>query len=69
MSEWIRVEDRLPSEDAYYLVYWSDNEISTLDWFIHKSNSGWNYSPSEMNNNITVTHWMPLPEPPKNQLV
>lgn len=62
-SEWISVEERLPEEDGYYLVYtkygyieveryktWDDDDLDGGYW--------WEFEG-------LVTHWMPLPEAPK----
>lgn len=52
---WISVEDKLPEEENYYLV--SDG-ISVLRYWVDR---GW--VPSGLSDDIT--HWMPLPNPPK----
>lgn len=68
MAEWITVKDRLPETNrtvlvympelfnnirtAFYARYWSENDE---DW-----HEGWS-------TNMTVTHWMPLPEPPEEE--
>jgi hypothetical protein len=59
MSEWIRVEDRLPEVGHWYVCYSMDqSEILFFDsacpviWLQH---GDWGFR---------VTHWMPLPEPP-----
>ena len=61
--EWISVEERLPEENGYYLVYtkygyievewyktWDDDDLDGGYW--------WEFEG-------LVTHWMPLPEAPK----
>lgn len=54
-SEWTSVEERLPEEFDNVLVY---DGVVTVD---HISVGGeWWY-----HNHDAVTHWMPLPEPPK----
>lgn len=68
-SEWISVEDRMPESGATVLGY---SEIigdmrcyeickgrcdNTLQWW---SETGW-----ATVQDLLVTHWMPLPEPPK----
>ena len=74
VQEWISVEDRLPDNKEYDWVLAQvveDNgfmHIPTVmeyrqsknDWF--EETYGWL---SEHNGAFTVTHWMPLPEPPK----
>ncbi len=74
MSKWISVEDRLPNnaENDWVLVQVVDKtgfsfiprvmeyRESKADWFDEE----WGWL-SAHNGNFTVTHWMPLPEPPK----
>lgn len=74
--EWISVKDRLPDNKEYDWVLAQvveDNgfmHIPTVmeyrqsknDWF--EETYGWI---SEHNGAFTVTHWMPLPEPPKGE--
>lgn len=59
--EWISVEDRLPENKVRVLLF--DNEgfgvvsgrLIASVWYLE----------SEKDLNSNVTHWMPLPEPPK----
>ena len=80
MSEWISVKDRLPefienkfvSENVLGVV---DGKIGVYCRFIDEGwywtkvhNIGWEdlrESETEANDEYEVTHWMPLPEPPK----
>ena len=59
---WISVEDSLPKLREDVLVAWSDGEIGFARRF-NPQNSGerWDTTAS----NATITHWQPLPEPPK----
>lgn len=59
--EWISVEDRMPNIEDEYLVVSFSGVVTTMDWM----DSEWvsNIFPDEKI--TTVTHWMPLPEPPK----
>ena len=72
MLDWISVKDRLPEEllkgtkrkEIKVLVAiknkrgWTvRSQLRVLDWF--EKNWMWKYSAGE------VTHWMPLPKPPK----
>ena len=56
MSEWIPVEDRLPEETCRVLAY-------------HKGFGVFEAGYDKRNNwgslRTSITHWMPLPEPPK----
>ena len=67
VQEWISVEDRLPEDSGYYLVVYRDKyngSISiALDNYVKCGAGEW--WASEFTHNIT--HWMPLPEPPKGE--
>ena len=78
LQEWISVDDRLPEESGLYITFgctavpvrWLHN----FDKDIRKFGAWWNYEPDgkehiryrfiEAEN---ITHWMPLPEPPKGE--
>ena len=76
VQEWISVKDRLPDNKEYDWVLAQvveDNgfmHIPTVmeyrqsknDWF--EETYGWI---SDHNGAFTVTHWMPLPQPPKGE--
>ena len=58
-SEWISVEERLPEEEARVLVWLNiEDNYTTIDTdrILCGKWVRWN---------SFVTHWMPLPEPPK----
>ncbi len=71
--DWISVEDRLPeSRDDTVLVYFSETDgIETVhiqDYFDDITaglDSDGNQLYSKWYISQNVTHWMPLPEPPK----
>ena len=57
-QEWISVEDRLPSESIKCLVYTKRGGIFLTHYFYKNANTiGFEF--------WDVTHWMPLPTPPK----
>ncbi|MBR5874526.1 MAG: DUF551 domain-containing protein [Oscillospiraceae bacterium] len=64
MAEWISVKDRLPEDDADYLVWVAD--ACTVERAMYYGDGEWLTEDLE---NLTrlVTHWMPLPEPPKEE--
>ena len=70
VQEWISVEDRLPEPkhkfDArnWYLVALSNGVVKELAYEFH-NNSVFGYGWRETA--YPVTHWMPLPEPPKGE--
>lgn len=64
VPRWISVEDRLPMEDQLVLVYLggyigSLMELCSLDEF-----GGW-VTDMRIAEDAPITHWMPLPLPPK----
>lgn len=60
---WISVKDRLPERNGIYLAY--DGEyISTVEYEKGRPDSEWT-DDYEGYLDLLVTHWMPLPEPPK----
>ena len=61
VQEWISVDDRLPEHDEIVIICTDENfiyagELVGDTWFL--DNDSWT---------ATVTHWMPLPEPPKGE--
>lgn len=75
MSEWISVVNRRPAEDGDYLTYLIKNDCSyriEVQRFCNKRRElagtygklSTNWELTTWDDNI-VTHWMPLPEPPK----
>ncbi len=65
-SDWISCEERMPDEGEMVLVFSTHKEISKAFWdsdmgkfFI--ADSDYHY------NQLDITHWQPLPEPPKGE--
>lgn len=56
MSDWISVKDKLPENEKLVLVSYKKRSMDVV-WYNHNQKM-W------MKNFATVTHWMPLPEPP-----
>lgn len=74
MSEWISVEDRLPETEDMFIVYPSTKYFGIFadfwphsDFKEHKKNTFENQSDDGVVFQNYATHWMPLPEPPKEQ--
>ena len=81
VQKWIPVTERLPEEDGEYLVWFGRNMFEhyaevrhfakdgeTVDEYdLHHEKNVWYYYDSEWGYVAcrNVTHWMPLPEPPK----
>jgi len=58
--EWISVKDRLPQYGHFVLFFtWRGAMIGSF-W-----NDGWRERDGKHYYNSEVSHWMPLPEPPK----
>ena len=61
VQEWISVDDRLPKDDEIVIICTDKNfiyagELVGDTWFL--DNDSWT---------ATITHWMPLPQPPKGE--
>ena len=59
-EQWISVKDRLPDEYEEYIV--NGPNVTTMEW----TELGW-YSDviGHYVDQKLITHWMPLPDPPK----
>lgn len=60
-NRWISVKDRLPEEEGKYLICCSDGYQTTAEY----ENKTWLVYTGRYEEIEDVTHWMPLPEPPK----
>ena len=58
MREWISVKERLPSDEKTVLCVTKNNRP-----FVCRYKHAWERWAVSLN--VEVTHWMPLPEPPK----
>ena len=68
--EWISVKNRLPEESGRYLVAAKLKgpvypEVSTVDFARYGRKAGWYRTDDDLP--FEVTHWMPLPELPKEE--
>lgn len=62
VQEWIPVTERLPEKSGEYLTYCGDyNGVCVLYYEVLKTKGKWRTRWKE------VTHWMPLPAPPKGE--
>ncbi len=59
--KWISVKDRLPEPGSYVLVFTDDH----CDYTAHYDGYWWLSGKPALS--YKVTHWMPLPEPPKEE--
>ena len=67
VQEWISVKDRLPEDSGYYLGVYKDKLDGSIsiafDMYVKcKAGEWW-----ENDFMRDVTHWMPLPHPPKGE--
>lgn len=64
--EWISVKERLPETDSSFLVAGRDRYVTVADWYAAEQR--WDLSREDKAigvSSATITHWMPLPEPPE----
>lgn len=66
--KWISVNDRLPADSKKILVVNGHGYIS-ISALWRKDGSKWTWidSAGHFNHVNDITHWMPLPEPPKEE--
>lgn len=57
-EDWISVEDRLPEESKTVIVY---TDLGGTGDMYYSKQYGWH----SLKNQAIVTHWRPLPQPPK----
>ena len=67
VQEWISVDDKLPEKSGYYLVFADNGRREVLSY--SKKYQAFNafddaYSEEYV---IPVTHWTPMPNPPKGE--
>lgn len=61
-NEWISVDERLPTNEGKYLVCTAKGKVYVENFVDYYGNGK-----RLCFDNYTVTHWMPLPEPPKGE--
>ena len=74
VPKWISVKDRLPEDDVDVIVYAVSNNggyTIVITFHTHKlyglNIEGWAPPWQYFTSSYTITHWMPLPEPPKEE--
>lgn len=67
MNEWISVKDKVPEKDCWVICSDGfDIEIMKFSIYTRYRKSTFNFQRDEIQME-TITHWMPLPELPKNE--
>ena len=61
MSKWISVEDELP-ENNHDVIVWN-YDCGMCGYYVSKTQKWMGYTAYE-SEEVYVTHWQPLPEPP-----
>lgn len=64
-NQWISVEERLPETEERVLIVPNHVEAYFIG-FINSNNSFWHGIFADGIKHCEVTHWMPLPQPPKH---
>jgi len=68
--EWISVNDRLPEQVSFVLCY-PNTKICLFgklgDFGKERMFTSYNIDMEYWDNEASITHWMPLPEPPKTE--
>lgn len=67
MNDWISVKDRLPNNDEIVLAHCHQIQTPAVLRFQHDKNDYLWMWPNLIGQVLNVTHWMPLPEPPKDE--
>ena len=76
VPRWIRVEERLPEDDVNVLIYAVSNgddvdSCIAMTSYTHRMHGfnieGWRSPWQYFFFDYMITHWMPLPEPPKEE--
>lgn len=63
---WISVKDRLPERSGDVLVCCGEHYMNVFSYsWRHKAFNAFDDLPTSENRIESVTHWMPLPEPPE----
>jgi Protein of unknown function (DUF551) len=68
VNEWISVKDRLPDRDwdNYFIIYDGQYHAVTIGWY-DGSKFLTTACGSDNIRQVHASHWMPLPQPPKEK--
>lgn len=66
MSEWISVKKRLPENHHHVLLYWGEKNKMAVGYRCDDEWQHWPIGSYAADGCLFgITHWMPLPSPPK----
>lgn len=79
MDGWIKIEDKLPDKNGNYIIYLNDGDpafdkdifykdlvvINVINIAEYDCGKWIYYNDDEWDITDIVTHWMPLPDPPR----
>lgn len=65
-GRWISVKDRLPESDKYVLVITAGGLFKTARCNFYKNGTAVCWATNDGLGEKAITHWMPLPEAPKD---
>jgi hypothetical protein len=68
MSEWINVKDELPDEYVDVIIYYCKDWNAKQTWHVDMGYRSFDDFILTDVGHVSATHWMPLPEPPKEEL-
>lgn len=66
-KEWISVEERLPEVDTNVLVITANGSFKVARCNLYKNGTLVLWATNDGLGERAITHWMPLPEPPKGE--
>lgn len=66
-AQWVSVEERLPGNTGDYIVHIRWAETATVLTYYGQRKNGEQLWRDKDGNCYNVTHWMPLPESPKEE--
>lgn len=75
MTNWISVKEHIPDNDRYVLIVLAEKSYPESEYryqqkigYYSQRLQRWEWEPSYRSlNNIDVTHWLELPEMPKDE--
>lgn len=68
MNEWISIEDRFPDKNGDYIIYTGNDSDPEVISLYYCGNNNWDDGTGIAKDSYYgISHWMPLPEPPKEE--